>query len=696
MDIDTNVIGRLSALANSEPSAPCFTFLDGRGRVVDSSTRAQLLARVESMSGFVRLEAGIEPGERTVLVYPPSLDFVVAVLGCLYAGVVPVPVYPPNPFRLGHDLEGFRRVVSDCGARVALSSRLYGRGRTVGRLRAFVTGEAARWPADLKWFETDRARGDNSPAMPGPASTPDSLALLQYTSGSTSAPKGVMITHENIAHQLAFNAQALNLDTRSVAVIWVPQYHDFGLISGVLSSAWGNGHLVFFSPLEFIRRPALWLELLSRHRATHTAAPNFAYELAVRKTSARQRASWDLSSLEVIMSAAEPVRASTIARFCEAFAVSRLRPEAFSPSYGLAEHTVGVTVRGRSTLHLEREQLERSGRALATAPGAGRAHVGCGVPTPDIHVRIVDPESARALPPGEVGEIWVDSPSKAAGYWNRPELTRQTFRARIADDASPRTYLRTGDMGFVGPEDGELYICGRRKDLVIVGGRNVHPQDVELTVERAHAGIRPGCVACFADADTDPDAEHLVVVAELAAPDRCDPPAVVAAIRAAIGREQLLRCRTIVLIEPRTIAKTTSGKIQRAATRERWRAGALAVVHAAVDDDLDHGPILIDADPDSGPTSALREQLIEAIANELGRPAAQIDGSARLTDLGVSSVVAASALRRFEASTGLEVPLALALEAGSLDALAAALAEGRDALAPGASASDSELEELVL
>ncbi|ARG56383.1 AMP-binding protein [Mycobacterium kansasii] len=562
------------------PDATAISFVNERGRVTESMTRADVVTEMNEVADLLWQRCGLAPGDRAVLVYPPGLDFVRGLVGCLAAGVLPVPIYPPDPINPQNSIEGFQRVVADCGAKVVLTSRRYTGARWLGAAKSFVAGSSVDWPSDLPWQVTSRGIGsrrtrgfDSSPRTAHEwAPSRDTPALLQYTSGSTSDPKGVVITHGNLAHQFELNRRLLGLGLETRGVFWLPPYHDFGLISVILSTLTGNSELTMMSPLSFIQRPALWFDVMNRVRATHTAAPNFAYDLAVHKTTTEQRAQWDLSSLKVVMSAAEPVREETKRRFLEAFAVTGLRPEAFCPAYGLAEHTVAVTIFGRSTLRVDRHQLEMERRAVPADGADSQVLVSCGELTGDVDVRIVDPELCVGLSDGQVGEIWVDSPSKAAGYWGSPDESRATFAARLTGMNDGHSYLRTGDLGFL--HDGELYVCGRVKDLLIVAGRNIHPQDVEDTLRNCHRAIRPGGIAAFAiDAG---NTEALAVLVEVRADaSRAVLSSVVEKVRAVVLKNHQLRCSAVVVGPPGSVSKTTSGKVQRSRCRARWLDGSL-------------------------------------------------------------------------------------------------------------------------
>ncbi|WP_264033257.1 AMP-binding protein [Mycobacterium riyadhense] len=347
------LVDRVREIGARVPGARALAFVDDRGRVVESMSRADVVTSMTEVAYLLRQRYGLAPGERALLVYPPGLDLVQSLLGCMAAGVVPVPVYPPDPLNPHTAIEGLARVVADSGATAILTNRRYAAARRLATAKSFVTTSGpADWPQDIPWRVTSRSarrmRGWRAAQKTGSDWAPGSEtpAFLQYTSGSTSDPKGVVVTHGNLAHQLDMHRQALGLDLNSRGVFWLPPYHDFGLVAVILGALAGNGELTMISPLSFIQRPALWFEVMHRVRATITGAPNFGYELAVRKTTREQRAQWDLGSLEVVMSAAEPVRADTTDRFLQAFAVTGLRPEAFCPCYGLAEHTVAVTVCG--------------------------------------------------------------------------------------------------------------------------------------------------------------------------------------------------------------------------------------------------------------------------------------------------------------------------------------------------------------
>ena len=531
-----SLISYLNHWANVQPEQPYATFLDLHGNETQTYTYNAFNERTAYVAEYLSHEVGLKRGDRALLVYPPGLEIIVAFFACARIGVIPVPVYPPA--QTTHDRRSAKLalIIDDCQPAIALTTShsldLFG-------LRCVATDHINGKPHETSNDDTD------------------SILFLQYTSGSTSDPKGVIVSHENVIH----NCFAI-ADHKPVSVSWLPQYHDMGLIGYYLFTCISGGTTYGFSPVDFLRRPLLWLQTLTRARATCTSAPNFGFEYCLRedKVPSAQLAGLDLSSLRVVMNASEPARPETQRRFLQRFGPYGLSSEAHVVAYGLAENTLAVSHHGRRSTKLD-----------------GRELMSCGKPLEGIHARIVDTESGEALPDREIGEVWVAGTSTCPGYWNRPQLTAQTFANTITNDAADRNrYLRTGDLGFF--DDGELFICGRLKDLIIVRGINYYPQDIESAVESASARIRTGGVAAF-QAD-----EGVVVIAEVKhAKDLPQPAEIIQGISA--------RCQlapdTIVFVPARSIAKTTSGKIARDLTRRQWLAGKLRVIttHTCVTDE---------------------------------------------------------------------------------------------------------------
>jgi acyl-CoA synthetase (AMP-forming)/AMP-acid ligase II len=567
--MEESVLSSFLDICERSPSRALFTFVDEKGNDQRTLRAGELADGAQEVACALR-RWGVAAGERVALVYPPSLDFIEAFVGCMAAGVIPVPVYPPHPLMGGRDLVGFSAIIANCGARVALTNGEYDRMRKLGRVTGFLGGDTATWPK-LTWRRTDRLpRGGLFDwHLPADASEP---AFLQYTSGSTGQPKGVVITHGNLTHEVRANARDLGFDAHSRLVSWVPLYHDLGLISGVCSVLSGNGHFYFMSPQTFIERPAVWFDVMSRARATHAAGPNFALEYSVRKTTPEMRKQWDLSDLRVLLCAAEPIRAETVRRFMDAFAVSRLNPDSFYPAYGLAEHTVSISMGGKAIRNFDRDALAR-GRVVAVDEGAPTPSVvvvGCGrITKPEARVRIVDPETRTPRGPDEIGEIWVESPTKASGYFGLDTETEETFRATVIGDDDPNQYLRTGDLGFFFEE--ELFIVGRCKDLIIIRGRNLYPQDLEDGIRDCHPMIRPGGVAAFSvDSAGDAAGERLMIVVEARSErlSQREIDEIIYAVRRRLLEQHQVACHTVYVGIPGTIRKTTSGKVRRSSTRK--------------------------------------------------------------------------------------------------------------------------------
>jgi len=555
---------------------PLFTWISEDGGESGHLTAGPLIETAGAIAAFLRHECRIEPGERAILAYPPGLAFINAFIGCLEAGVVPVPVYPPSPARLSVELPIVYGIAQDCGARVVLTEGIYNAARQAA---AAKQGLEKSSPA-LSWHSTTEIGPGNWPSASHHARLSD-LACLLYTSGSTSQPRGVMISHENILHQVTFNAAALGLGPHARAVMWLPHYHAFGLITGILNAAMGNGRLYLMSPFTFIQRPDIWCDTMSRVGATHTCAPDFGYALAVQKTTPEQRIGWDLSALEKAGSGSEPVRRSTVEAFLEAFSVSGFRREAFCPVYGLTEHTVGISVAGRATFRADRRALERAGVLMQSSNGDETFLYGCGKPGRDMVVRIVDPLTSRQAPDGHVGEIWVDSLSKALGYFNQEDQTQAAFRARLApEENDSREYLRTGDLGAL--LEGELVITGRLKDLIILQGRNLYPQDIEDAARGGHSAVQPNGVAAFATT-ISPDGseraqEGAVVVVELSQPPAGPSTAreVADAVHNAVLQRMRLPLLAVVVTPIGGIPKTPNGKVKRYACRQAFESGKYA------------------------------------------------------------------------------------------------------------------------
>jgi acyl-CoA synthetase (AMP-forming)/AMP-acid ligase II len=556
--------------AARSPDRCAFTFLaDGEGRE-QVWTYARLDHRARAIAArLAQLGAG---GQRVLLVYPSGPEFLAGLFGCLYAGAVPVPAYPPRPNRT---LIRLQTIVADSQPCLALTQ-----ADTLARLQHRI--EANPYLKCLAWLAGDEVDDALASQWGEPHIAPDMPALLQYTSGSTSEPKGVVLGHRRLLQNSSIVQAAFEVSEESICVGWLPLFHDMGLIGNVLTALYTGIPAVLMSPEAFLVKPFRWLQAISRYRGTISGGPNFAYDLCARRITPEQRQSLDLSCWEVAFCGSEPIRPETLDQFAHVFAPCGFRREAFYPCYGLAEATLFVAGGARSeapdTLCVDARALERGviQPAATDVPGS-RTFVSCGRSWGDHNIAIVDPETRTLCPPGHVGEIWIAGPCVADGYWRRPQETEETFQAFLAD-ANAGPYLRTGDLGFV--DAGSLFISGRRKDLIIVAGRNHYPQDIEQTVERCHPDLSAGNCACFA-VDRG-DREAVVVVAELdrhsvrVAPAELDP--VFRAIRQSVAEIHELSLDSIVLLPPASIPKTSSGKIQRHLCRRQYCDGLLKVV----------------------------------------------------------------------------------------------------------------------
>ncbi|MGZ3460442.1 MAG: fatty acyl-AMP ligase, partial [Archangium sp.] len=546
--------------ALEQPSRRVFTLLEDGETETRHLDHGGLDLRARAIAATLQRYAAA--GERALLLYPFGLDYAAAFFGALYAGVVAVPVYPPDPTRLHRTLPRLRAIAQDAQATLVL---------TLGSIRELVDGLASQAPelAALCWVATDELTPGLEAEWRPPEVTPGTLAFIQYTSGSTAVPKGVLLTHGHLLHNEAIIQRAFGSGEDSVGVSWLPMYHDMGLIGCVLQPVYAGFPIVLMPPEAFLQKPVRWLRALSRYRGTHSGGPNFAFDLCARKVTPEERETLDLSTWRYAFNAAEPVRPDTLERFTRAFAPRGLRPDALRPLYGLAEATLMVTGSFQGTRRTVRTV---DGAALEPwwvselpegTPGSRRL-VGLGRSWLEQQVVIVDPVTRTRCASDRVGEIWVSGPSVAQGYWNRPEETEHTFRARRADTGDG-PWLRTGDLGFL--HDGELFFAGRLKDLVIIRGRNHYPQDLERTVEESHPALRPGCGAAFS-IDSGQE-ERLIIVQEVHRDREGDSLEEIAhAARQSVAASHGIHLDTLVLVRHGSMPKTSSGKIQRNACKQ--------------------------------------------------------------------------------------------------------------------------------
>jgi acyl-CoA synthetase (AMP-forming)/AMP-acid ligase II/acyl carrier protein len=622
--------------AQQAPDAETFTFLE-TGEMAGSRQvlcNAALERRARAIGA--RLQSLGLAGERALLVYAPGLHYVEGFLGCLFGGVIAVPVYPPDPRRLARTLPRLQAVVRDARAAAVL---------TTSDLAAVGDASTSIAPdlASLRWVHSDLVDPGEADAWRAPSIGPDSLAFLQYTSGSTAEPRGVMLTHQNLLHNSRLIRARFAVREGSRAVIWLPPYHDMGLIGGILQPLVSGVRVVLMSPLAMLERPMRWLEAMAETRAAISGGPNFGYELCVRKSTPEERARLDLRSWRVAFNGADVVRPETIERFARAFEVAGFQRRAFLPCYGLAEATLLVTAGEVG-----------AGPRTASAPD-GRLVAGCGRVVGDQQVLILDPGRDQPLPAGEIGEICVRGPSVAAGYWNCPEDTARTF-ARSGGSL----LLRTGDLGFLSVH-GELYVRGRRKDLLILRGRNHYPQDIEFTVERSHPALRKGGGAAFS-VEVDGQ-ERLVVVHEIDPRRPAEPEAVAEAIRRDIGQDHDIPVHTIALVRPSSVPKTSSGKVRRRASKAAFLAGELEVVASrsfAAEDAEPAAPVSVARLRALEPQErrrALTAWIRQEVATQLGVTAAELDETTPVRMLGLDSIAAMEVAHALETHAGIRLPI---------------------------------------
>jgi acyl-CoA synthetase (AMP-forming)/AMP-acid ligase II len=555
----------LSIRASESPERLAFTFLSDGEEIGEVYSYARLDREARAVA--LALSKTGQPGDRVLLLFAPGLAFLSGFFGCQYAGMIPIPAYPPRPDRLLKSWQILNNLIADCTPRIVLADRV---------IESFLPRDLS--VPRLVFEEIDLTQADQ---WKRPAYDPQDLAIIQYTSGSTSSPRGVMIAHRNLMHNERMLFDSLeHYRHLGSGVCWLPPYHDMGLIGGLLQVVFRGASCTVMSPLAFLQDPYRWLAALSKTRADTSGGPNFAYNFCVDRISEEQKKTLDLSNWTVAGIGSETIDPKTIERFSEAFASCGFRPEAFYPGYGLAESTLMVTGGYRASAPTIRsfslDSLE-SGSPIETHEGETKRMVGCGFSWMGQEVWIVEPDTHQRMPIGKIGEIWVRGESVGLGYWNRPDESEFSFHARTADGEGP--FLRTGDLGFM--HDGELYVTGRIKDVVIVRGRNHHPQDIEETVQGVHESLRKGNGGVF-DYEQEGRA-GIVVVQEIDRRGRkLDPAELISDIRQSIAEKHDLMVLEVCLIDSGTIPKTSSGKVRRHACKVEFEAGTLKIWKGAI------------------------------------------------------------------------------------------------------------------
>lgn len=640
-------------------------------------------------------------GERALLIYPPGIDYILAFFGCLYAGVIAVPAYPPDPERLNRTLPRLQAIAKDCQAKIVLTTDSILKMMKIINFGARVSEGIKKIPLinrfqdslnklisqqsgifsdpvlrQLSWYSTEDKNLSSPQDWQPPNITTNSLAFIQYTSGSTGTPKGVMISHQNLLYNLALIYNNFEYSSSTEGVIWLPMYHDMGLIGGILQPLYGGVPCTLLSPITFLQRPLVWLQIISqiKNKKIISGGPNFAYDLCIRKTTPEQRAKLDLSHWDIAFSGAEPVRPQTLNQFYETFKSCGFKSEVFYPCYGLAEATLmvsgGIKHSSVITANFNRLALEKGIVAAEESQSKTAVQlVSCGQNQPGQKIRIINPATLTLCQPDEIGEIWITGPSVAQGYWGRNEDTEQIFNAYVKDTGEG-PFLRTGDLGFL--KEGELFITGRSKDLIIIRGRNHYPQDIELTVEQSHPALRPGCGAAFSIEEANE--ERLVIVQEIRSNRKHSIEEIVNTIRQAVVEAHDIHPYAVVLIEPRTIPKTSSGKIQRQQCKAEYLAQTLKVVNSSI---LSQSEFLVQEDGLTRESliSALpekRKSLIEShLLNQTSKilkiMPSQLSTKQPLIGFGIDSLTAVELSSEIESTLGIRLPMESIISGESIE-----------------------------
>lgn len=669
----STLINLLQERSQKQPKDQLYTFLSDGETEGFHLTYKELELRVQAVAAHLQTTAS--PPARALLLYPPGIEYITAFLGCVFAGITAVPLYPP---RFNRPLHRFQAIVKDSQATIAL---------TDSQTLANIQDKIADIPQlnSLHWIASDNIPAQEAEIWRPPSITADSLAFLQYTSGSTSLPKGVALTHANLLNNLEHIWHSFGHTPESKGVIWLPPYHDMGLIGGILQPLYGGFPVVLMPPVAFLQRPLRWLEAISRYQATTSGGPNFAYDLCVEKTTPEQRATLDLSRWQVAFNGAEPIRLETMERFAQAFAPCGFRRNAFYPCYGLAEATLLVTggklLSPVETHIVDKTALMQHQVTPPTAPTDGQIMVSSGGTMPNQQVLIVHPETCVVCPPNQIGEIWVKGASIATGgYWQNPDATHAVFQAYVRDTGDG-PFLRTGDLGYL--HEGQLYVTGRLKDLIIIRGHNYYPQDIENTVIQSHpAFLSTGCAAFSIAVD---GVERLVVAQEIKPHEiknfQVEETAQV--VRTAVSQEYQLETYAVLFLRPGKLPKTSSGKLQRYACRQGYLDGTLEVMDKSI-------PVETSATPPAEPSFIAKTLAVVTDANSrralltlyLQEQAARIlrqpqtfSPEQSLSSLGIDSLTAVELKNEIETSLRVEIPLTALLEGITLAELVTAVLE---------------------
>ncbi len=670
-----------------QPNDLLYRFLSSEDDSIQTITYGVLAEQAKAIAAILQ-QKKLQPGDRVILIYPPGLELISAYFGCLYAGITAVPVYPPlTPYLV----EKLQRVLVNSQSKLLLTTSSIQEKLQQLKLLKQITFvpilkklaqhyfakrmDLARWDVEkINWLATDNISLHLAQQWQPVVVKGDHLAFIQYTSGSTGHPKGVMLTHTNLLNNLSILQQVCRGGKHSSGVNWLPPYHDMGLIGVILLAVFMGCSSTLMSPMSFLRNPKKWLKAISDYRVSICAAPNFAYDYCVNKIKEEERVGLDLSHWEVALNGAEPIHFETLERFYEAFKNYGFRKEAIFPCYGLAEATLYVSGSGClngyqyhyfSDVGLHQNRVE----SLNNNNPKAKAIVSCGLPSQELC--IVDPNTCQLCSPNEIGEIWIKGPSVAKGYWQNDEETEATFHVRIQpsrqDEFSGQDeYLRTGDLGFL--FQGQLYITGRIKDLIIIHGMNYYPQDIEHTVNHCHDSIRNGCTAAFSVTSVPcnlADEEKLIVVTELSPTHEKSEEnyrKICETIAQAIAENHELAVHSIVLIKAKTLPKTTSGKLRRRHTKTLYENQQLDVLFQ-----WQAGEIQIQKTEIRQPATPLEAELLEMCGKLLERP---VTLDENFSYLGVDSLLATQLISRIREQYDVELPIHNLFECKSIVDLA--------------------------
>ncbi|MFB2976231.1 fatty acyl-AMP ligase [Microseira sp. BLCC-F43] len=570
----SSLVHLLRYRARNQQNQKVYGFVGNRQQETAILTYGKLEKRARAIAAQLQ-GMGVTKGERALLLYSQTLEFICAFFGCLYAGVIPIPAPPPDAIGIKRTLPRLQSLIQDAQASLAL---------TTSEVSSQLSEE---WKKKLEcnnkllWLYSDEIADELADQWQELTINPDAIAYLQYTSGSTSTPKGVIVTHHNVIHHSACINQAWNYTSDSIAATWMPYFHDYGLIDGLIQPIYSGITCYVMSPLTFIKNPISWLRVISKYRVTHSQSPNFGYDYCVRRVPSEQLVNLDLGSWTTASNGAEPIRKDTVENFIKTFEPCGFRATAFYPAYGLAEATLLVATKSHNQVpqiaSISASALEKN--QIVECEGdqkESRYVVSCGFPISGMKVVIVNPDTLTRCAPDEVGEILVSGLSVAQGYWNKPKETKETFEVYL-QDTGEGPFLRTGDLGFI--KNGQLFVTGRLKDVIIIRGCNHYPQDIEFTVEQSHSALRKNSGAAFGiEVDSE---EKLVVVQEV---DRSWLPElnldeVIGDIRQALMAQHELEVYAIALLKSGSIPKTSSGKIMRRTCRSHFLEKTLSALN---------------------------------------------------------------------------------------------------------------------